>query len=394
MHRIYRKRGLRIIERIGIFYVFLSLGISIVYTIWAVYLESFFHNASSVGLLTSVFTFLAVFSYLLFIPLVEKKSKTTLLFISLLFFAISYLLFSLYSNFYLVIILGAVLFIMGSLRITTFGILVRDKTSNKSVSKNEGFMYTLLNISWFVGPLIAGFVANKYGFQNVFFLSFLLVLVSILFFRGFKIKDNRKTKKIDSNIFRLIIDFFSKKDRVLSYVVSGAVNFWWVLIYIYIPIYIIEQGHGTFLVGLFLSAVIIPLIFLEYPFGKIAGKKGFKKLFFVGFLILAFICVLCFFVSNIYVLLFLLVLANVGISMIESTSEAYFFDIISKTQRDKYYGVYNTAVDVGTLLGTFPAALLLLFFSFKSIFVLFGFFMVLFALVSLKMREIYEFKRK
>ena len=390
MYRIFRKRGLRIIEKIGIFYLFLSLATSIVYTIWAVYLESFFHNASSVGLLTSLFTVLGVFSYFLFIPLVQRKSKTGLLFISLLFFTISYFIFSIYSNVYLVIVLGAILTIFGSLRITTFGILVRDKTSDKNVSKNEGRIYTLLNLAWLVGPLIAGFVANKYGFDNVFFLGFLLVLISMMLFRFFKIKDDRKTRKVDSNVFKLIFSFFSKKDRVLIYILSGAVTFWWALIYIYIPIYLIEQGYGTFLIGLFLSVVVVPLILFEYSFGKIAGKRGFKKLFFTGFIILSFISVLCFFISNIYILLFLLILASVGVSMIESTSEAYFFDIINKEQRDKYYGVYNTAVDLGFLLGTLPAALLLLFFSFKSVFVLFSFFTLLFALISLRMKEVYE----
>ena len=389
-----RQRGLKIIEKIGIFYLFSSLAISIVYTIWAVFLESFFHNASSVGLLTSFFTFLGIFSYFLFIPLVERRSKTSLLFISLLFFAISYFIFSIYSNIYLVIVLGALLTIFGSLRITTFGILVRDKTSDKNVSKNEGVIYTLLNLAWLVGPLIAGFVANKYGFDNVFFLGFLLVLISIILFRGFKIKDNRKTKKVGSNVFKLIFSFFSKKERVFVYIVSGAVTFWWALIYIYIPVYIIEQGYGAFLIGLFLSVVVLPLILFEYPFGKLAGKRGFKKLFFTGFIILSFISVLCFFISNIYFLLSLLVLASVGVSMIESTSEAYFFDIISKEQRDKYYGVYNTAVDIGFLLGTLPAALLLLFFSFKSVFVLFASFTLLFALISLRMREVYESRRK
>ena len=394
MYRIFRKRGLKVIEKIGVLYLFLALGISFVSTIWAVYLESFFHNASSVGLWTSIFTVLGIFSYLLFIPLVERKRKTTLFFISVLFFAISYLIFSIFSSVYLVIILGALLSIMGSLRITTFGILVRDKSSDKEVSKNEGLIYTLLNLAWLVGPLVAGFIANKYGFDNVFFLGFLFVLISVLFFRNFKIKDSRRTKKVSSNVFKTIFGFFSKKDRVFTYLISGAINFWWALIFIYIPVYIVEQGHTASLVGLFLSATMLPLIFLEYHFGKIAGKKGFKKLFFIGFIILSSICILCFFISNIYLLLSLLVLASVGISMIESTSESYFFDIINEKQRDKYYGVYNTACDVGFLLGTLPAALLLLFFSFKSVFVLFAFFMLFFALISLRIREVYEFRRK
>ena len=74
---IRRKRsGLSVINKLGISYFFISLGIALTSTVWAIYLESFVHNASSVGFLSSLFTFLGIASYILFIPLVEKKNKT------------------------------------------------------------------------------------------------------------------------------------------------------------------------------------------------------------------------------------------------------------------------------------------------------------------------------
>ena len=159
-------------------------------------------------------------------------------------------------------------------------------------------------------------------------------------------------------------------------------------------VYILECKDGTYYTGTSNDVEVRMETHAKGKGSKYVCRRGFKRLFFTGFVILSFISILCFFISNIYVLLSLLVLASVGISMIESTSESYFFDIINEKQRDKYYGVYNTAVDAGFLLGTLPAALLLLFFSFKSVFILFAFFMLLFALLSLKIREVREFRRK
>jgi len=391
-----RKQRLKVkpISKLGSFYMLASLGFAMVSTIWAVYLESFTHSASSVGLLTTLFTGIGILAYFLLIPVIEKRDKSKLLVAAFLIFLISYFLFSIYSNFYLVVFLGIILAIATSLRVTVFGIIVRDKTKTKEVSKNEGFIYTLLNLAFLIGPLIAGYLAQKFGFKFVFLIVAIILFFSILLFKLFKIKDSSKVKRIDHNIFKVSLEFFRDKNRLKTYCISGAVNFWLALIYIYMPIRIIELGLGNFTVGLFLAGVMAPLILFEYHFGKLGGKKGFKKLFFLGFLILGVLSLLCFSFKNIYFILAILVLASVGISMVESTTEAYFFDTIKKNQRERYYGLYNTAIDVGHITGTLFPALILLIFPFRTIFLFFAAIMLFLSFSSLKMREVFESRRK
>ena len=127
MH-IRRTHPARIITRLGVFYLFLSIGVSLVATIWAVYLNSFLHNSSLVGLLTSFFMVIEVLAYIFLIPVIERGNKVKMLIASLVFFVVSYLLLSVYSNIYLVIALGAIISILTSWRITIFGLIVRDKT--------------------------------------------------------------------------------------------------------------------------------------------------------------------------------------------------------------------------------------------------------------------------
>jgi MFS family permease len=94
------------------------------------------------------------------------------------------------------------------------------------------------------------------------------------------------------------------------------------------------------------------------------------------------------------VILALLVLASFGAGMLEPTTEAYFFDIITKEQRDKFYGPYNTTINLNAFMGRIFAAIFLLFLPFKFIFILFGVIMFLFAIVSSRNKEIIESKRK
>lgn len=382
------------IGKIGIIILFSSVGIALVRTIWAIYLKSFLGNDSYVGFVITGFTIVGIISYIAIIPLVEKKNNIRLFSLSLLLFALSYILFALFSTIYVVFFLGLVLSIFSSLRINTLGIIISDKSKNSEISKNEGIIYTFANTAWLIGPLVSGFLAEKYGTKEVFLIAALIILLSVILLKFFKITDPRKSKRIDKNLFKIVKEFFKDKNRVLSYIASGGINFWWGLIYTFIPLYILESGFGEIWVGYFLFAIVVPLIFLSYKFGKIATKKGFRKMSFEGYLIIGLISLTCFFISNPLLILGFLVLASIGGAMVESTSEAYFFDIIKSKQREKFYGVYNTAIDVNYLIASFFGAIILLIFPFKFLFLLFGIGILIISLLSLKLRNVIEERRK
>lgn len=393
MHTRNRHLHLRPVTKLSVFYLFLSVGLAMVSTIWAVYLNSFLHSSSLVGFLSSFFMVVEIAAFIFLIPVIERTDKVKMLVLSLLLFAASYLVFAIFSNIYLVIALGTLVAIFTSLNIMSFGLIVRDNSKDENVSKNEGLVYTLFNSAWLVGPVLAGYLASRFGFRGVFAFSFALVILSILVFRFFKVHDGRVTRNVDRHPLKLVSGFFRDKDRVLTYVLTLAIAFWWAFIYIYIPLYIVNSGKGSLVLGAFLAAVTVPLVLFEFLFGRFAGKKGFKKLFFVGFASLGIISVTCFFIHGFYLTLALLVVASVSVAMIEPTTQAYFLDIISEDDRDRYFGIYSTSVGVGTLLGSLPAAILLTFLSFKYLFFIFGIPMIILAFFALKIKDSYEFMK-
>jgi len=389
MH-IVKRGGFSQVSKLGLAGFFTSLGIAAVTTIWAVYLESYLHNASYVGFVTAFFMIVGVVAYIFWVPFIEKHKKTKVYSFILLLFALFYVLFSMISNIFLIILLGIAVSVIGSLRISLYGIIIRDKTRDTSVSKNEGFIYTVLNLAFFVAPILAGYIASNLGINFVFLFGAATIFISFVLMNFFGIQDNRVKKKIDKKPHRIFLDFFKKKKRVISYILSGGRDFWWVLIYIYIPIYIFDAGLGEEIIGYFLGAVVIPLILVEYSVGKYVGKRGFKKVFFFGYLILAVSAFICFFVSNIYVILIILSLASFGAGMVESTTESYFLDIITKEERDKFYPAYNTTIGISSFFSRALGAVVLLIFPFKFIFILFGVFMLGVSFFSFKAKNIVE----
>ncbi len=371
-----------------------TIAFAFVDTIWAVYLESFVKNISIVGFISAGLTVISFFSYFYFIPLIERSNKSKICFYSLLGFAISYVLFAINKNFYVVVVLAFIITILTTLRITSFGIIVRDKSSGKNLARNEGLMYTFGNIAWLVGPLIAGFLAEKYNLSLIFVLAAIFIIISLFIFKISKINDANIVKRNNPKIWKDFIDFFKNKTRVVAYFLGGGVNFWWSLIFLFMPIYMVESGLGMRYVGYFLFAIAVPLVSLEYFFSKLAGKIGFKKIFKIGFFIPFVLVTICFFVTNLYIILLLLVLASVGMAMIEPTTEAYFFDILkNKKEECRFYGPYNTTMDVNYFVGKFIAATILLFLPFKFLFLFFGLFLFLFFLLSFSVKNVIENRR-
>ena len=77
-------------------------------------------------------------------------------------------------------------------------------------------------------------------------------------------------------------------------------------------------------------------------------------------------------------------------AMLEPTTEAYFFDILKSSDRNRFYGPYETSLDVGGFVAKMCASTLLIFLPFKFLFLLFAAFMFAFFLVSFKVKDIVE----
>ncbi|MFZ5955705.1 MAG: MFS transporter [Nanoarchaeota archaeon] len=371
-----------------------SLASAFTSTVWAVYIDSFVHNTSKVGFISATLTIVSFIAYFYFIPLIEKSDKSRLYATTLILFIISYILLAINRSFYIFLILAFIITIVTALRVTCFGIIIKDKSSKSKLSRNEGIIYTSMNFAFLIGPLIAGYFAEILGVNFIFLLAALLFALAFVAFKLSKIHDVNKKKKIDGNLRKNFIDYFKNKKRIIAYIIGGGINFWFVLIYVYMPLYILQNGFHEKWIGYFLFGAAIPAILFQYKLSEKAGKIGFKKIFKIGFLIPCIFSILCFFVSNFFLILIFIILGTVGISILEPISEAYFFDILrNKEEELRFYGPYNTTIDVNQFLGEVLPAALLLFLPFKFVFLFFGFIMFLIFLVSLGAKNVVEGKR-
>src|SRR3989344_1399737 len=105
-----------------------SMSASFVDTVWAVYLESFLHKESLVGLFSGVLSIISFVSFFILVPIVAKSKKSVLYSVSLILSALVYVIFGINKNLILFIILSFFITILFNLRIMSFGIIIKDKS--------------------------------------------------------------------------------------------------------------------------------------------------------------------------------------------------------------------------------------------------------------------------
>lgn len=372
-----------------------ALSAIVISTIWGLYLDSFFHSVSLVGYFSSAMALISFISFFLFVPIIEKIDKGKIFSYSLLVLGIIYLLFAFNTGLSFLIILAIAATIFGTLRITSFGIIFKDISSREELSRNQGLKYTFANTAAVLGPLMVAYLLVKFGFSSVFALSSAFAFIAFIAFKKSHIGDRYVTKRIDKNVIRNFLDFFSNKERRLIYVLRGGVALWWELIYLFVPLFIIRSGLGQAWVGYFLFGAAVPLVLFNYYFAKIAGRKGFRKIFRIGFLIPLIVSFIAFFLHfNVYIVLALFILGSLGMAMLEPTTEAYFFDILEGEEEYRFFGPFNTnPVSIG-FIGKIIAASLLLFLPFRYLFLLYSGYMLIMFLLSFKVKDVVETKKK
>ena len=386
------------IAKLSVVSMIVALSSAMIDSVWAVYLDSFIHSEVGVGIISAALTLISLISYFIFIPLIQKSNKSKLFSNSLILFSSTYLLFALISDFFIFLFLAITVTLLYVLRMTSFGILVKDSSSEKELVKNEGLVYTFFNLAWVLGPLLAGFLLAKFGNMTgttlVFVCSSVFIIIAFFIFKLAHIKNTNVIKNPSKRVWKNFADFFKQKDRVLAYVLGGGVYLWFCFIYLFIPLHIVRSGLSEAYVGYFLFVAAIPFILFEYYFSKKACDFGFKKIFKLGFLLIAICSIVCFFLNNIYIILGILVIASIGVAMIEPIAEAYFFDVLqTKKEELRFYSPYTTTVDVYHFVGRVSSTLVLFFLPFKFLFLLFAAFMFGLFLVSSRIRNVIESRK-
>ena len=365
-----------------------AVGLAAIDTIWALYMESFGLNESTIGFISSGLVLITLFTAFQSTIILEKFREYKVLLLSLVIFIISYLSISLLNNLYVFLLFSVILTITSVLRINSFEILFRDESKEGELNQDEGLMYTLSNVGWSLGPLIASFFMISYGISSVFVAASIFLAIALFLLLFMKIKQPLKKRDIlDSNFKVNFLEFLKKPQLIVAYFMAFGIEIWWALIFIYMPLFIVNSGKSAADVGVFIACATLPLILFEFEAGRFSSRFGFKPFFFLGFIILAICSTLAFFMTDIIYILITLVIASFGMALIEPLQDSYFFKQVTSNEEERFYPIFATANDFGSFVGKFVLAGVLLFLVSSYVYITMALMMFILAIVSLKIKD-------
>jgi len=361
---------------------FFVISIAFFETIWAVYMKSFGLSDSTIGYISGILVLISLIFIFYCVNILEKLSDYASFVVGSILIIVSLILIGYFQSLYLVLSLILVLSLSNILRMNSFSILFRDTIPEGKLNGSEALLSVIGNIGWFIGPIVAGLLFKVYGFSYIFYLGAFFSLISLLMF--FKIPLKKKVcKTFTKKSFKFLFSNFVKKTEIkLPYIMSMGISLWWGFIFLYIPLFILDAGLPKEYIGFFIGLTQLPLIFFEYFSGKGSEKYGFRYFFTIGFLGLAIISIICFYLSNIYITLTLLILASFFVSLIEPLRYSYIFSKIKKSDEEDIIPLFSSSLSLGSLIGKMSIASLLLFLPNNYSYLLIGFMMFSLSLIA------------
>jgi MFS family permease len=321
------------------------------------------------------FYFIAYTSLLLILLNLHKLTRTLgktsvfLVILALKIVSLVFLVNSHPSNWGIFVLMLYVIF--SGLEWVSLDTILESFSCDRESGRIRGMHLTVLNAGFLLGPFVSTQLLKKFDFNGIF--VFLLLFNSLVFFYALiKLRDTNGKPQTDISILNLLKKVSKRKNVLYIYCISFALEFFFALMIIYMPLYLQDFGLNWGQIGIIFSVMLLPFVFLQYPMGFLADKKmGEKKLLIVALFVMAFSSIVVFLTDSSSVLLWSLVmlLTRIGAAMVEILRDSYFYKRIDGDDVD-LIGFFRTAMPVGYIFAASLSFILLIFLPLSAIFIL------------------------
>lgn len=208
-------------------------------------------------------------------------------------------------------------------------ILLETCSRDQKTGRIRGAYLTIMNAGYLVAPFFAGLMLNKWGFRPVFLAAAALIfLVDAIC--AWKLRDiDPADGSLRSINFRELMRKILKRKNVLRiYYISFLLEFFYALMIIYTPLYLLDLGFSWASIGQIFAVMLVPFVILQYPAGWLADKKFEERDMIIFSLIaMAASTATIFFIHSreAFVWAAILFATRIGACLIEVLRDSYFY---------------------------------------------------------------------
>lgn len=308
-----------------------------------------------------------------FHKIVRVFGKSNAFYFSLLFKLVAVSFLMVLNPGYISIVFMMLFIIFGNLEWVSLDFILESFSTDRMSGRIRGKHLTILNAGFLMGPFLSTSILDRFDFFGIFFLIFLLnAVIFVVALIGLRNINHRFRQDIDiAGIFKKIIH---RKNILRIYWISFVLDFFFALITIYTPLYLLDLGMTLRELGAVFTIMLIPFVLLQYPMGILADKKFGEKEFLIGSLfIMGLSSIAIYYIGSKSVFMWSLVLftSRIGAALVEILRDSYFYKKIDAHDVD-LIDFFRTANSLAYIVSTATAAFILTIFTVKAIFILVG----------------------
>jgi len=335
---------------------FRSMGMSIVQIGLPSFVESLAGSLTSYGIIIGIFSVTQSLLQYPYAALSDKLGRRRVVLFGMLIYLLgTFLCFTAQDVIQLIIYRA----IQGAGAYTSIlQAIVGDVYKKDQHSKGMGYYSLYMNVGYFLGFIIGGFVASFLGFRSIFLISGFLIIVSIIFV-FFVFKEENITESIEDEDKRL--EFNMNNIKILlkerQYIFSLLLNCVRWFLFGFITAYLIwvlqdnVRGFGLDeIISSYMMLVILALyVVFIFISSKLLNRYGPRKLMMIGqTLVMVFGIAFFFpdFVLNLPIFLIVVSTLGIGIALFDPAGNTLLLEVIEDIQPDlKGSGIgFNNAI--------------------------------------------------
>lgn len=252
---------------------------------------------------------------------------------------------------------------------------IMDYIGKKELVRVESRRMLYNGAAWLIGPSLGIWLWNNSAAWSPFLTAALSAVAMLIFFWHLRLGDNqviRKARQRSVNPLKIIPRYFAQKPLRIAYVITLARATFWVSVFVYAPIYVVEAELPIWIAGGLLS-FICALLLLSPVIRRMSDQFGTRAVIMSGLIACGLsLCCLFFIGAPKPVGLLFWILAALGAVLLDVLGNIPFMRMVKPRERSEMTMIFSTWRESAELLTPLLASMILLIAPFEFYYLLLG----------------------
>jgi MFS family permease len=251
----------------------------------------------------------------------------------------------------------------GSLFALCLSLYIMDYIGKKELIVTESRRIFYSGVAWVVGPTLGVWLWNESGRWTPLVLAMLAASLALAYFWYLRLGENRVIRQAQStsvNPLKLIPRYFAQSSLRIAYLITLTRSIFWLSLFIYGPIYVVEAGLPNWMAGGLIS-LVSALMLLSPLISKLVHRHGTRLVTQLAQNLCAFALVMLFLTGDPEPIgLLYWIIASIGASALDVVGNIPFMRLVKARERSEMTMIFSTWREMSNLLTPLLVTLVLL----------------------------------